>query len=173
MKSLKTPLILTLGLSATLVLAGCTSAQDEATPTPSPVASESATPEATPAEGSSGEIGLGDTGTAMETTSTAPAWAAEVFSSIPEGTWVYASDDSQVIATTDSFSAEALKGFEASLIAKDWEVSVEGEETAESYIKGLINPKTGESVTVIGMSKAVPDASGNPDKPASSIVYKK
>jgi len=173
MKSLKAPLLLTLGLSATLVLAGCTPTQEEAAPTPSPSETASSTPEATPAEGSSGEIGLDDTATSMKKTDTAPEWAAEVFSSIPAGNWVYVSDDSQVIATTDNFSPDALKTYADGLLTNGWQASVDGEETADSYIKGLINPKTGESITIIGMTKAVPDASGNPDKPASSIVYKK
>jgi hypothetical protein len=173
MKSLKTTLFLTIGLSATLVLAGCTPAQDEPTPSPTASASETPSPSATPGEGSSGEVELGDTTTTLETSDVAPAWAAPVFSAVPAGKWVYASDDSQVIATTDTFEADALRAYVQSLLDQEWQVSVEGEETAESYIKSLLNPKTGESVTVIGMTKAVPDASGAPAKPASSIVYKK
>lgn len=173
MKSLKTPLLLTIGLSATLVLAGCTTAKTEPTPSPSAAAEATPAPSSTTAPGSSGEIGNGDTSTNLKTSDTAPAWAEAVFSNVPAGKWVYASDDKQVIATTDTFDSSQLKTYANGLLAQGWQVSVQGEDTADSYITGLLNPKTGESVTLIGMTKAVPDASGTPAKPASSIVYKK
>lgn len=167
----KAPALIALGLGASLLLSGCTGESTEAKPSPSASPSETVTP--TPAPGSSGEVDSADVTTDLVPSESAPEWAAEAYANLPAGTWAYASNEYQVIATTDTFHPDELKAFVETLLNEGWEVAVEPEDTADSYVIGIANYETGENFTVIGMEKAVPDGSGTPSYPASSVIYSK
>lgn len=153
-----------LGLSALLVLTGCTSTPKDDVkiePTPSATAVAPA-PSEMPVDGAPNQAPF---------QADLPETLQAIFGGLT-GRWIYQVGDVQTIALSDSYDSEMLQAFVNNKLTEGWTLALPTSINDDGLVAGLVN-EAGDSITIVGLISGAMDSDGGNSAPASVITYKK